>query len=152
MNAKEIVVSVFGIALKIVVAVIVVMLVYKYSVQAYDYGYRIFGEEPVSSGEGRTVTVTIGDKMSVEEIGQMLEKKNLIRDGKLFVWQEKVSEYKGMIQPGVYDLNSSMTAEEMIEAMAVQQETTEESVELPSETEMMPLPDAEPVTEAEPDE
>lgn len=134
MNSKEIIASVFGVALKIVVAVIVIMLVYKYSVQAYDYGFRIFGEEPVSSGEGRVVTVTVSEDMSVKDIGQMLEKKSLIRDGELFVWQEKASEYKGMIQPGVYDLNTSMTAEEMIEIMALPQETTEEDTEATTET------------------
>lgn len=126
MNGKEIIGSVFGIALKIVIAVIVIMLVYKYAVQAYDYGYRIFGEGPISTGEGRMVTVTIKDDMDVKEIGQTLENKGLIRDGKLFVWQEKVSEYKDQIQPGTYELSTAMTAEEMIEVMALPAATSEE--------------------------
>lgn len=125
MNSKEIIGSVFSIALKIVIAVIVIMLVYKYAVQAYDYGYRIFGEEPVATGEGRLITVTISDDMDTKEIGQALENKGLIRDGELFVWQEKVSDFKGMIQPGVYELSTAMTAEEMMEVMATPQESTE---------------------------
>ena len=46
MNVKEIVASVFGMAFKIVAAVLIVMFTYKYALLAYDYGYRIFGETP----------------------------------------------------------------------------------------------------------
>ena len=133
MNSKEIVGSVFAVALKIVIAVIVIMLVYKYAIMAYDYGYRVFGEEPVSSGEGKTVTVTIDDGMSVKEIGKMLENNGLIRDAKLFVIQEKVSAYKDMIAPGVYELNTSMSVENMLEAMAEQPSTQEEELSTQAE-------------------
>lgn len=127
MNTKEIVMSVFSVAIKIVVAIIVVMFVYKYAVMAYDYGYRIFGEEPMTTGEGRTVSVTIGSDMSAKEIGQVLENKALIRDAKLFVLQERLSENHGKIQAGIYDLNTSMTAEEMIRVMASDEVATESS-------------------------
>lgn len=127
MNTKEIVMSVFSVAIKIVVAIIVVMFVYKYAVMAYDYGYRIFGEEPMTTGEGRTVSVTIGSDMSAKEIGQVLENKALIRDAKLFVLQERLSENHGKIQAGIYDLNTSMTVEEMIRVMASDEVATESS-------------------------
>lgn len=127
MNTKEIVMSVFSVAIKIVVGIIVVMFVYKYAAMAYDYGYRIFGEEPMTTGEGRTVSVTIGSDMSAKEIGQVLENKALIRDAKLFVLQERLSENHGKIQAGIYDLNTSMTAEEMIRVMASDEVATESS-------------------------
>ena len=38
MNSKEVVVSVFSTVFKIVVAVVIIMLVYKWSVSAYEYG------------------------------------------------------------------------------------------------------------------
>lgn len=118
MNTKEIVMSVFSVALKVVVLVIAVMFIYKYALIAYDYGYRLFGEKPMTEGEGRTVSVTVSPQMSVKEIGQALENKALIRDANLFVFQEKLSEHKGKIKPGIYELNTSMTAEEMIAVMA----------------------------------
>lgn len=130
MNSKEIVSSVFGMALKIIVAVLVVMLVYKYSFTAYDYAYRIFGEKPITSGEGRTVTVTIPEGASAKKIGEILETKGLIRDAKLFVIQELISDYHDKLQPGEFELNTSMTAEEMMTVLATEQEEeTEESVE-----------------------
>ncbi len=146
MNSKEIIGSVFGVAFKIVLAVIIIMLVYKYSVQAYDYGYRIFGEGPVTTGEGREVTITVKEGDSVKTIGQTLETTGLIKDAKLFVLQEKVSEYQGKIKPGEYTLNTSMTAEEMIAIMAETVENSEEKM-LPSATDSIP----EAVTESAPE-
>lgn len=128
MNSKEIVGSVFGFALKIVVVIILAMLVYKYAFMAYDIGYRVFGEEPMTTGDGMTISVAIPEGKSGKEIGEILEQKGLIRDAQVFAIQEKLSEYKDEIKPGIYELNTSMTAEEMIEVMAqkAEDETKEE--------------------------
>jgi len=127
-NLKEIIVSVFTTTIKVVLGIIVVMFIYKYARVAYDYGYRVFTEPPVSMKNGREITVSIGEDNSVKDIGEMLESKGLIRDGRLFILQELTSEYRGKIKPGKYDLSTSMTAYEMIEVMAQAEEemTTEE--------------------------
>ena len=118
MNSKEVVVSVVSTVFKIVVAVIIVMLVYKWSVSAYEYGQRVFNEPPVSSGSGRVITVTVEPGDTAKEIGKMLEKNGLIRDANLFRVQEMLSAYKGKMKPGVYELNTSMTSEEMMAIMS----------------------------------
>ena len=131
MSIKEIVFSVFSVAIKIVVGVIAAMFIYKYALLTYDYGYRIFSEPPMTSGEGRSVSVAISPEMDAETIGQVLENKGLIRDAKLFQLQERFSEYHGKIQPGVYDLTTAMTAEEMIAIMAASAtQDTEEAEEI----------------------
>ena len=117
-DTREIIISVFSVALKVVIVVIAAMLIYKYAAIGYDYGYRIFGEGPMTTGEGRKVSVTIGTDMSVKDIGQALENKGLIRDAKLFVIQERLSEYHGTIAPGIYELSTAMTADQMIAAMS----------------------------------
>lgn len=122
-DTKEIIISVFSIAFKVVLIVIAAMFIYKYALIGYDYGYRIFGEGPVSTGEGRKVSVTVGSDMSVKDIGQALENKGLIRDGKLFVIQERLSEYHGTIVPGIYELSTAMTAEQMIAIMSSEAES-----------------------------
>lgn len=122
MNSKEIVGSVFGMAFKIIAAVLIVMFVYKYALLAYDYGYRLFGERPITSGEGRTVSVVIPEEADAKKVGEILEMKGLIRDAKLFQLQEFVSDYHDCILPGEYELNTSMTAEEMLEVMSTKQE------------------------------
>lgn len=122
MNSKEVVISVFSFVFKIVLAIIVVMLVYKWTLTAYEYGQRVFNEPPVTTGSGRDVKVVISEEDDAKEIGKILEKKGLIRDAGLFYIQEMLSEYKDKIQPGTYELNTSMTTEEMMQIMSMQVE------------------------------
>ncbi len=122
MNAKEVVISVFSTVFKIVLAIIIVMLVYKWTLTAYEYGQRVFNEPPVTTGSGRSVSVVISEGDGAKEVGEILEKKGLIRDAGLFFIQERLSEYKDKIIPGTYELNTSMTTEEMLQIMSVQVE------------------------------
>ena len=124
-DTKEMVISIFSIALKVVLFVIAAMFIYKYALIGYDYGYSIFGEEPMATGEGRKVSVTVGTEMGVKDIGQVLENKGLIRDANLFRIQERLSEHHGEIKPGIYELNTNMTAEQMITIMAAEEGETE---------------------------
>ncbi len=125
-NTREIIVSVFSVAVKIIIVIIAAMLIFKYAMTAYDYGYRIFSEEPMGSGEGRVVSVTITSDMKVKDIGELLENKGLIRDSVLFRLQERLSENHGKIVPGTYELNTNMTAEQMITIMAGSSDIIEE--------------------------
>lgn len=146
MKTNQIFASVFSIILKVVIIVAAILLIYKGATTAYDYGYRLFTEPAVSQGTGREVTVSITSGKSAKEVGKLLESKGLIRDANLFVLQELISDYHGKIQPGIYTLNSSMTADEMLAIMAataVKDETaeTEETADAPviPETEEEPL-------------
>lgn len=122
---KKMLTGVAGTIIKIAVAVAVVILVYNLAIKAYDFGYRIFAEEPIDSGAGRTVSVSIVEGKTVSEIGDILEEKGLIRDSNLFYFQEMFSEYKGDLQPGVYELSTSMTPYEMMAIMSVTEEAEE---------------------------
>ena len=123
---KKLLLSVLTTLLKITAAVVLVLLVYKLSFSAYDFGYRIFAEEPVDSIGVRTASVTIVEGKTPKEIGKILEEKGLIRDGFLFIFQEMFSEYHDELQPGVYELNTGMTPFEMMQIMAGQVEEEKE--------------------------
>lgn len=125
MNTKHLIGAVAGMIIKVVVAVLVVMLVYRGAMTAYDYGYRVFMEPAVSTGEGRTVSVTISKGMSPSQMGELLYKNGLIKDSKLFVAQYWLSEFRKDIRPGTYELTTAMTAEEMMEVMATHPEDEE---------------------------
>lgn len=117
MKASNIIIAVFGTIFRVVVTIAVIFLIYKGALACYDYGYRIFTEPAMSSGEGRTVTVAITENMSPSDIGALLENKGLVRDARLFMIQYYLSEFRADVKPGVFELNTSMTAEEMMEAM-----------------------------------
>ena len=126
MDVKQLVVSIIETVIKIVVSVFVIMFVYDTAVKAYDYGYRVFAEEPMTVGEGRTISIYVREEDSVKDIGKTLEDKGLIRDANLFVVQELLSEHHGKIIPGIYDLNTSMSTEEMLGIMATEPDDAEE--------------------------
>lgn len=120
--------AVLGTILRVVIAIAAVFVIYRGAMVCYDYGYRIFTEPAVSSGEGRTITVAITENMSVSEIGELFENKGLVRDAGLFTIQYYLSEFRKDVKPGVFELSTSMTAEEMMEAMAAASpKDTEES-------------------------
>lgn len=117
MNAKSLIAAVIGTILKVAVAVLVILAIYRGAIAAYDYGYRIFEEPAMSSGEGRSVKVTITEDMSPQEMGQLFLSKGLIRDEKLFVLQYYLSEFQKNLKTGDFELSTAMTVEEMMEAM-----------------------------------
>lgn len=130
---------------KVVVVAAVVMFVFRGATQAYEFGYKVFADEPMSISGGRTITVGISDNMSTSDIAQMLEEKGLIEDARLFVVQELLSAYHGEITPGIYDLSTAMTAQEMLAVMSVPAEESED--EPTQEPTALPEPEVEPEPE-----
>lgn len=125
MNGKYLVGVVIETVLKVIVIAAAVMFVLRASGQAYDFGYRVFADEPVSVTGGRTITVGVAEGAGIKDIAAMLEEKGLIEDAKLFVVQEFVSAHHGEILPGIYDLNTGMTAAEMLAVMSTPTEETD---------------------------
>lgn len=123
MKTGSVVGAVCGAIFRVAVVVFAVFVIYRGANLCYDYGYRIFTEPAVSAGEGRTVTVAITSEMSATDIGRLLEDKGLVRDGKLFALQYLLSEYKKDVKPGVFELSTAMTAEEMMQLMAAETES-----------------------------
>lgn len=125
MKTGSIVGAVCGAIFRVVVAVFAVFLIYRGAAVCYDYGYRIFTEPAISSGEGRTVTVAVTAEMSVSDIGNLLQTKGLVKDARLFILQYYLSEYRKDVKPGVFELSTAMTAEEMMAVMAGDSEEDE---------------------------
>lgn len=117
-SIRSVVSSFVSTIVRIAVLAVCVLMISKVGKYAFDFGYRIFTEEPMSSAPGRDVAVTIVQGDSLKEVCQMLEEKGLVRDYKLTMIQKKVSVYDGDIEPGFYTLNTSMTADEMFEVIA----------------------------------
>ena len=127
MNLKYVVAATAQIIIKLVLFAFISMYILRAATAAYDYGYRVFTEPPMTFGDGRIISIYIEDGSSALDVGEMLQDKGLIRDGRLFMIQELLSEHHDKIQPGVYDLNTNMTAQEMLEVIAQEPETNEET-------------------------
>lgn len=147
MSAKKIILGLLDTAVKVAFVIVVAMLISKYAKVAYNYGYHIFNQTPVSSGTGRTVTFTVGNGDSTDTIAENLAGVGLITDKNLFKLQERFSEYHGMEQAGTYELSTSMTPEEMLSIMSGGQKSSD--TEASEDAETVSEPEMEPQTEAE---
>lgn len=129
MSVKGLILTVIEIIIKVVVVAVVVLFAFRTATEAYDFGYRVFADQPVSVSGGRTMSVSVAEGESVKEIADMLQEKGLIEDAKLFVVQELLSAYRGKITPGIYDLSTSMTAQQMLEIMSGAEEDEEDEAD-----------------------
>ncbi|MCM1174891.1 MAG: endolytic transglycosylase MltG [Blautia sp.] len=126
MDIKQVIGSVVETIIKVAAVFFLVSFVYDAAVKAYDFGFRVFAEEAMTTGEGRIISIYVEPDDSVRDIGNTLEEKGLIRDADLFFVQELLSEHHGKINPGIYDLSTSMKSDEMLAIMAAEPEETEE--------------------------
>ena len=129
MKVRRAFMSIAAMLVRLFIVLVLVSFIYKLGFNAYDFGYRIFAEEPITEEPGRNIDVTIPMGSSAMEIGEILENSGLIRDKKLFFLQERLSEYHGKLAPGEYTLNTSQTAQDMMEIMAEEEESSTESSE-----------------------
>lgn len=129
MSARKIVMRVVSISFSILVIILVIFALTKLGSYAYQFGYRVFTEQPVSTGEGREVVVRLDAGMDGKAVGEMLERKGLIRDASLFAVQLRMSAYNGKLKPGIYMLSTSMTAREMMQVMSPAEKETETETE-----------------------
>lgn len=137
MNLNKVVFRFVSISFSILVILLVLIGFVKIGTYCYEFGYRVFTEAPVDAEPGRDVMVQISSHMSDMDIAKELKEKGLVEDAKLFYVQLKVSAYSGKFHDGVYTLNTSMTARDMMVVMAAEpeQSTAEDTETVTDSTE-----------------
>lgn len=137
MNLNKVVFRFVSISFSILVILLVLIGFVKIGTYCYEFGYRVFTEAPVDAEPGRDVMVQISSHMSDMDIAKELKEKGLVEDTKLFYVQLKVSAYSGKLHDGVYTLNTSMTARDMMVVMAAEpeQSTAEDTETVTDSTE-----------------
>lgn len=131
MKGRQFAYSFLGTVIRGIILVILAIVIFKMGGKAYDFGFRIFTEEPMSEAPGRDVQVTVSKSDDTKDVAEMLKDKGLIRDALLFRVQKIMSSTKGDIHPGIFTLNTSMTAEEMFAVL----------LEVPSESAAVDIED-----------
>lgn len=126
MRTSTIVMKVLHFVFSILILVLIVFALFKVGTAAFDFGYRVFTEPALENAPGRDVTVEIKQDMSAMDIGKLLEEKQLVDNALLFTVQLKTSAYANSIRSGIYTLNTSQKAREMMQIMA-KEESGEET-------------------------
>lgn len=126
MKINQLLSTMLSALVKIAIAIWIINFVYTKTMDAYDFGYRVFTEEAMAPAPGKDISVAITEGKSEMEIARMLEEKGLVRDRYLAFAQILASEYRKSLEPGAYILNTSMTMEEMMAAMATGHDVDED--------------------------
>ncbi len=137
---KKIIAVIIETALRIIIIMIAASFIYQCGQQAYDFGYDIFADRPMTYGNGRDVYVTIPDGVDAMDVGKILQQRGLIKDAKLFFCQEFLSAYHKKIRSGTYTLNTGMNASKMMEIMSAEpdEEEATKDEDITSQTETAP--------------
>lgn len=125
MNAKQLLGAISAMIIKTAAAAAIIIVVFRLAVGAYDFGYQVFADLPVSEGEGRIISVVVTADQSSRELSKILEQKGLINNSYVFYIQEQLSDYKDMIQPGTYELSTAMNCEQMLAVLCHVEEEEE---------------------------
>ena len=99
----------------------------------YDVGYGIFSQQSKDApGTGKVIMYTVEEGLTASKLGAQLEEQGIVESARLFLIQEKVSDYSGKYVVGTYALSSEMTTEEIMRVISGTEvsrfapETTEE--------------------------
>lgn len=126
MDMKQLLGAITGMIIKVALSVVIIIAIFKMAVSAYEFGFQVFADIPVSEGQGRTVSVVISETQDIKDIAKKLESVGLIRDDLVFIIQEKLSESENSIQSGTYELSTAMNAEQILAILTHSVEETEE--------------------------
>lgn len=114
---------------RLAICILVITGIYSLGKAAYTCGYSIVSDVPVDPEPGRDVEVTVSGDMDIKDIAKLLERRGLINDSDIFRLQLKVNKYEDKLKPGSYELNTSMTPKEIMEALSAEPEAEEEEEE-----------------------
>lgn len=121
MSASKIVLNILYVCTTILLFILVAFSLLKLGAASYSMGYRVFTEQPMERSPGRDVVVEVAEGVSAHELGIILEEKGLVKDANLFLIQMKLFSYPNKVRPGLYTLNTSQTAKDMLAVMTAKQ-------------------------------
>ncbi len=126
MDIQKAMLSIGLFLVRLAICILVIVGIYSLGKTAYTCGYSIVSDVSVDPEPGRDVEVTVSGDMDIKDIAKLLERRGLINDSDIFRLQLKINKYEDKLKPGSYELNTSMTPKEIMEALSAEPEEEEE--------------------------
>ena len=121
----------------------------------YDVGYGVFSQQGKDAiGTGKVVLYTVEEGATATKVGADLEAQGIVESARLFVIQEKVSDYSGKYVVGTYALSSEMTTEQIMRVLSATEPSpyTPPEEAVPAEAQPAQQPAQQPAAEEAPAE
>lgn len=107
--------AIISTSIRLILCSLVVLFLYEGATRGYAFGYEVFHPTAVAAAPGVDKNITIEKRASVSDVAKSLEKMGLIKNSYIFVIQSRLYNYE--IQPGTYQLNTSMTSTEVLKKL-----------------------------------
>lgn len=115
-----------GLAGRIIVAALLILLTFEGLKVCFDFGHDIFYQQPAEAEPGTDCVVTLSDGATMSSVAEQLADEGIIRNELAFIIQGTL--YKINLYPGDYTLNTSMTTKEILTALNTDPEDYEAQV------------------------
>lgn len=122
MSLKKTSKSILSITMRSAVYILLIALLVYLGSKAYVFGQKLFSEQGYEESPGRDVTITISAEESNMQVAEKLVQNGIVGNKMVFYFQTLL--YEGEYKPGTYTLNTSSSAEDIIEYLS--EEHTEE--------------------------
>lgn len=124
---NKITTTIILLAIRVVLAVAVIIITGRGIKAAYDFGHSIFYAQAVEEAPGHDVMVLVHDTDSIEDVAETLKNRGLINNKYSIIVQAKFFDYE--VVPGEYTFNTSQTSRDILEQMndGVQERETAEN-------------------------
>ena len=114
-NINKVTSTVIGIAIRVIVIAVIILILVRGIKVAYDFGHSIFYETTMEEPPGTDIRITIPEGCTISEAADILETKGLI-DNKLSL-RVQARAFELEVKPGTYTLNTSTSARKMLEIL-----------------------------------
>lgn len=121
-NVLSIVKVFMGILLSVIFYILVIVGISRLCDEVYDFSYQLFGNVRAQEAPGFDVDFVIADKEPTMQVAARLEHNKLIVNKySFYIRAQLAASGKGgsHIQPGEYELNTSMTYEDILNIITV---------------------------------
>ncbi len=118
MKKNKVTMTIISIAVRFIVAALILFFVLRGAMFAYSFGYNIFMDEAAAGqAQGRTVEVTLLEGSSARDIGRQLETLGVIKDANIFYIQSLLAGNSKKLKGGKYTLSTSMPPSEIMQIL-----------------------------------
>ena len=103
-----------SVLLNIVVYAVIIFLIYRAVLFAFNFSYEVFGNTAMSQHDDTPVAIDIKDGYTSKEIAALLSEKGIIKYEMAFTIRMSLEGAEDNIVPGTYEVNETMTTEDII--------------------------------------
>lgn len=124
---KKFTTGTLSVLLNILVYAVIIFLIYKVVLFAFDFSYEVFGNTTISQHNDTPVAIDIKDGYSSADIAAVLKENGIIKYKMAFTVRMALEGAEDEVVPGTYEVNETMSMNDiiaMITGSASESETT----------------------------